>query len=156
MSAKIHPADKRKAFNRILYDRYNQSGIDTACSFLKQQGYEIVNTLDNAFVLYDFIVSKDGREYKIEVEITEKWIGHNFPYAYMSVPYGKRDSIADFYIRTNPSGSALIFMPMREVLQAPVIRKDTCYTRNEAFFNLRVSSLPLYICEDGIWRRADV
>ena len=153
MSAKIHPADKRKAFSRILYDQYNQSGIETACSFLRQQGYEIVNTLDNAFVLYDFIVSKDGREYKVEVEITEKWIGRAFPYRNMSVPYGKKDSIADFYIRTNPSGSALFFLPMRQVLQAPVIRKDTCYTRNEAFFNLNVADLTLWICDEGIWHQ---
>lgn len=154
MSAKVAPS--KMFFSRELYDRYNTSGVETACSFLQQQGYEIVKTLDDAYGLYDFIVKKDGTNYTIEAEVTAKWIGHSFPYRQMSVPHRKKKSIADFYIRTNPAGSALFFLPMKQVHAAPVIVKDTCYTKGEAFFNLPVSDLPLWICRNGTWKREDV
>ena len=67
----------------------------------------------------------------------------------MSVPYRKKDSKADFYVRTNATGSALFFCPMSDVHNSPVIVKDTCYTKNERFFNCRLP--PLYIQEDGEW-----
>lgn len=143
-------------FSRKLYDKYNTLGVETACSFLRQQGYDIVKTTDDAYGAYDFIVRKDGKDYTIEAEVTAKWVGHVFPYRQMSVPYRKKKSIADYYVRVNASGSALFFLPMKQVHEAPVIRKDTCYTQDEQFFNLPVSSLPLYVCEDGTWSRGDV
>lgn len=141
-------------FSRELYDKYNKIGVETACRFLQQQGYEIVKTLDDAYGAYDFIVQKDGEEITIEAEVTAKWVGYSFPYRYMSVPHRKKKSVADFYIRTNASGNALFFLPMKQVHSAPVIVKDTCYTTNEPFFNLPVSSLSLWTCREGVWKEA--
>ena len=139
-----------KSFDRKLYDQYNEHGIQVAVSFLRQLGYEPSN-FDECYKSHDFVVVKDGRTYKVECEVSAKWINLQFPYRYMSVPYRKKDSKADFYIRTNPAGSSLLFMPMAKVLASPLISKDTTYTKNEKFFNVDVASLTLYYVEDGVW-----
>ena len=139
----------RMTFHQELYDRYNPIGIQVAVSFLRQLGYTPVN-FDEKYK-YDFVVEKDGKEYRVECEVTTKWIHKQFPYRYMSVPHRKKDYTADFYIRTNPTGSALFFMPMSKVKEAPVIRKDTSYTKNEPFFNVDTETLTLYYVEDGVW-----
>lgn len=139
-----------KQFDRKLYDKYNEHGIQVAVSFLRQLGYEPIN-FDECFKSHDFIVKKDGRTYKVECEVSAKWTSRQFPYRYMSVPYRKKDSKADFYIRTNPAGSSLLFLPMAKVLSSPTIRKDTTYTKNEQFFNVDTDKLPVYYFEDGVW-----
>lgn len=144
----------RKKFSRELYTKWNQHGIQVAVSFLRQLGYNPVN-FDEAYSSHDFVVEKDGRTFKIECEVTEKWVFRQFPYRYMSVPYGKKDSQADYYIRTNPKGDALFFMPMRDIFKAPIIRKDTIYTKNEPFFNVDTETLKLYYYEDGEWYEDD-
>ena len=143
--------DKRKAFSPTLYKKWNDHGIQVASSFLSQQGYIPIVSKEEAYKSHDFLAEKDGRTYKIECEVTEKWIHRQFPYRYMSVPYGKKESQADYYVRTNPKGDALFFMPMRDVFTAPVIRKDTSYTKNEPFFNVDTDKLTLYYFEDGEW-----
>jgi hypothetical protein len=136
-------------FSQELYDAYNNHGIQVAVSFLRQLGYEPVS-FDERYK-YDFTVSKDGKEYKVETEVSQKWKNRQFPYRNMSVPYRKKDYTADFYIRTNPSGTALFFLPMKDVFEAPVIRKDTSYTQNEPFFNVDTKNLTLYYYEDDAW-----
>lgn len=139
-----------KKFDRGLYDKYNNHGIQVGASFLRQLGYNPIN-FDEAYKSHDFITEKDGQTYKIECEVTEKWTHIQFPYPYMSIPYRKKDSNADFYIRTNPSGTALYCMRMADVFKAPVIRKNTLYTCNEPFFNVDTKTLTLYYLEDGVW-----
>lgn len=139
-----------KTFSRPLYEKYNDHGIQVAVSFLRQLGYEPVN-FDESYKSHDFVVSKNGQTYKIECEVSAKWTNLQFPYRCMSVPYRKKDSKADFYVRTNPSGTALFFVPMAKVLSAPIIQKDTTYTKNEEFFNVDVAGLTLYYVEDGVW-----
>jgi len=142
--------NERKAFSPALYKKYNEHGIRVGTSFLRQLGYEPYN-FDESYSSHDFIVKKNGQTFKVECEVTEKWLYRQFPYQYMSVPYGKKENQSDFYIRTNPAGTSLFFMPMKDVFDAPVIRKDTIYTKNEPFFNVDTKNLTLYYFEDGSW-----
>lgn len=139
-----------KPFSRNLYNRYNELGIKTAQNFLGQMGYVTVNDVE-AYSSHDFIVEKNGKLYKVEAEVTARWTETQFPYTHMSVPYRKKASNADFYVRVNASGSALFFCPMRQVHAAPVITKNTCLTMNETFFNVPVSSLTLYSLDGEDW-----
>ena len=139
-----------KKFSYDLFDEYNNRGIQVAVSFLRQLGYKPIN-FDEAYKSHDFVVEKDGQTYKIECEVTQKWITTAFPYRYMSIPYRKKDSKADYYIRSNNQGTALYFLPMKDILSAEVINKDTIYSTNEPFFNLSVKNLKLYYFEDGDW-----
>ena len=151
-SAKVVPFERKK-FDKGLYEKYHNHGVQVACHFLSQSGYEIVDTRDVAYGSHDFIVSKDGVQYKVEVEVTEKWKTLAFPYPMMSVPYKKvKNSQADLYVRTNPSGNALFFMPMKDIAEkGEVICKNTIYTTNEPFYNVDVSTLTLYTLQDGEW-----
>jgi len=139
-----------KPFSPTLYKQYNKLGIDTAIHFLSQMGFKTINQ-DEAYKSHDFIVEKNGKQCLVEAEVTEKWTRTAFPYVNMSVPYRKKDSNADYYVRVNAHGTALFFCPMKEVLAMPVITKNTCYTTNEQFFNVPVSTLTLYYLEDGVW-----
>ena len=140
-----------KPFCRTLYEQFNQMGIETAIHFLAQHGYNVTDRTE-VYKDWDFRVEKDGKSYGVEVEVTNKWEYKMFPYPYMSVPHRKKDSKADFYVRVNKHGNALIWIPMAQVLSAPVITKNTCYTSAEKFFNLKSSSLPLYYQEEGHWK----
>lgn len=139
-----------KPFSRDLYNKYNDFAIEVAVHFLRQSGYELVDKKE-CYKSHDFIVTKNNKKYKIEVEVSQNWTSIGFPYQDMSVPFRKAESKADFYIRMNKSGSALFFLPMKQVLSAPVIIKNTCYTKNEMFFNIPVSELKLFYLEDKIW-----
>jgi hypothetical protein len=125
-------------------------GITVATHFLSQCGFEFKNAIE-CYKSHDFVVSKNGREYLIEVEVSARWNTLAFPYETMSVPFRKKDSKADIYIRMNANGSALFCCPMKQVFKAPVITKNTCYTTGEKFFNVDVKELNLYISQDGIW-----
>jgi hypothetical protein len=140
-----------KPFCKNLYEQFNQMGIETAIHFLAQHGYNVTDRTE-VYKDWDFRVEKDGKSYGVEVEVTNKWEYKLFPYPYMSVPHRKKDSKADFYVRVNKHGNALIWIPMTQVLSAPVITKNTCYTSGEKFFNLKSSSLPLYYQEEGHWK----
>ena len=139
-----------KPFSPALFKQYNNLGINTAVHFLNQMGFKEVNR-DEAYKSHDVIVERDGKKYLVEAEVTEKWTRTAFPYVNMSVPYRKKDSNADYYVRVNAHGNALFFCPMKEVLASPVITKSTTYTMNEMFFNVPVSTLTLYYLEDGVW-----
>jgi hypothetical protein len=139
-----------KPFSPALYKQYNNLGINTAIHFLTQMGFSVVNR-DEAYKSHDVIMEKNGKQCLVEAEVTEKWTRTAFPYTFMSVPHRKKDSNADYYVRVNAHGNALFFCPMKDVLTAPVITKNTTYTVNEKFFNLPVSGLILYYLEDGVW-----
>ena len=139
-----------KPFSRALYDQYNQLGIKTAQMFLSQMGFTVVNDVES-YTSHDFIVEKGGKLFKVEAEVTAKWTDREFPYPNMSVPYRKKVSNADFYVRVNACGNALFFCPMRQVHTAPVITKNTCLTMNEKFFNVPVNTLTLYYLHEDEW-----
>lgn len=139
-----------RRFSQKDYDQFNAHGIRVAAHFLMQKGYKVVDTTES-YKSHDFVVEKDGKRLKIEAEVTRNWKSIAFPYPNMSVPFRKKDSKADLYIRCNAAGSALFCLPMSEVKSADLIVKDTCCTTGEMFFNLPVKNLTLYYYQDGAW-----
>ena len=139
-----------KKFCQALYDQNNQFGIDTAKSFLQGQGYEFVNAIE-AYRSHDFIVKKENKLYKIEVEVSRIWKDKPFPFRTMTVPHRKHHSQADFFIQTNVLGNSLQFCPMTTVKSADIITKDTRYTTNEKFFSVPLNTTQHFIFENGVW-----
>ena len=136
-----------KPFCRDLYNKYDGLGINVSMSFLMQQGYKMQNN-DEAFKSHDYIVEKGNKLYKIEVEVARSWVGLNFPYKAMTVPYRKRESKADFFFQINNVGTALICCPMKQILNSIVITKDTVYTQQEKFFSIPIEELTQYYKDD--------
>ena len=135
-------------FSRELYNQYNDFGIKTATSFLTSQGYRFVNAIEG-YKSHDFIVEKDGKQYKIEVEVSRIWKKQPFPFKTMTVPYRKKDSQAHFFVQTNVFGNYLNFCPMSVVKGSEIIVKDTCYTTNEKFFSVPLSNIEQFIFRDS-------
>ena len=139
-----------KKFCPRLYKENDDKGKQTALHFFKQLGYTLYDDRE-AYKSHDFIVSKNNEKQKVEVEVARSWTTLAFPYPNMTIPYRKKDSKADVFIQTNLNGSALIMCPMKSVLNARVITKNTIYTKDEKFFSLPISTLRQFYCEDGIW-----
>lgn len=139
-----------KKFSQDLYDQNNNFGIKTATQFLQSQGYTFINDIE-AYKSHDFIVEKDNKQYKIEVEVSRIWKDQKFPFQSMTVPYRKQYSQADFFIQTNVLGNYLNFCPMSTVKGANIITKDTCYTTNEKFFSVSLSKVKQFIFQNGAW-----
>lgn len=139
-----------KRFSQSLYDQNDKFGKTTALKFLEEQGYELVDDSE-AYRSHDFIVKKDNKLYKIEVEVSRIWKDTPFPFRTMTVPHRKQHSQADFFVQTNVLGNYLNFCPMSHVLGANVIMKDTCYTTNEKFFSVPLSNLQQFIYQNSSW-----
>lgn len=139
-----------KPFSQTLYNENNQKGIHIATHFLTQQGYEFVNDIES-YRSHDFIVKKDNKFYKVEVEVSNIWKNTSFPFRSMTVPYRKQHSQADLFIQTNMFGNYLNFCPMSVVKGSGIIRKDTRYTTNEPFFNVSLNNIQQFILQDGSW-----
>lgn len=139
-----------KRFSQKDYDRFNAQGIKVASHFMQQRGYTVIDTTE-CYKSHDFIVKKDETKLKIEAEVSRNWTSIAFPWNTMSVPYRKKDSKADLYIRSNATGTALFCVPMKDVKSADIIVKDTCFTKGEMFFNLPVKDLTLYYLHENEW-----
>jgi hypothetical protein len=139
-----------KVFDRKLYNECDTFGKTVAKKFMTQEGYMLVNE-DEAYKSHDLIFGKDQKETKVEVEINRRWQRRYYPYATVTVPYRKRFSKADLYIMISKNGEALLTVPMKDVLRADTIVKDTCFTTQERFFSLPISSVKLYYLQDGCY-----
>jgi hypothetical protein len=140
-----------KRFNRTLYEQYDTLGKSTAIHFLGQLGYTLHDDAE-AYKSHDLIMKdKDGKLIKVEVEVARAWKDTMFPFRTTTIPYRKKDSKSDVFIQTSLNGNALIFCPMKQVLEADVITKNTIYTNDERFFSIPISKLRQYYCEDGVW-----
>lgn len=139
-----------KVFDRKLYEECDTFGKTVAKRFMKQEDYELVDDTE-AYRSHDLIFMKDGQPIKIEVEINRRWQKRYYPYTTITVPYRKRYSKADLYIMISKNGEALLTIPMKDVLRADTIVKDTCFTTQERFFSLPISSAKFYFLRDSVY-----
>lgn len=142
---------RSKTFTKELMDRHDPPAKKTVQSLLNQMGYKVTNE-DEAYGSHDFIVEKDGNEYKVEVEQKTAWKNLAFPYSTLDVAYRKHTSKADLFFEVSSNCRAVAGCPMRTVLGSPVIRKNTCLgTVNEPFFSVPIEKFKFYDLEDGTW-----
>lgn len=141
----------RKTFSKDLYDKHDDFAKKVAFSFLKQSGYDMTDDAE-AYGSHDFVVGKEGKEVKVEVEQKTSWTHDLFPYNTLSVSHRKLNSKADLFFEVNERGTAMALCPMNVVLSSPVIRKNTKLgTVNEPFFDVPISKLRFVYLEDGVW-----
>lgn len=149
MAAKVYP--HVKTFSKELMDRHDPPAKQAVKELLAQMGYVVVNE-DEAYGSHDFIVSRNGQEKKVEVEMKNAWKTLHFPFRTHDVSCRKKTSSADMFFQVNSNCSVMAYCPMSEVKAAPVYRKDTCLgTRDEPFFAIPVAKMKYYYYEDGAW-----
>jgi len=139
-----------KVFDRKLYEECDNFGKAVAKRFMKQDGFELIDDTE-AYRSHDLIFKKDGQPVKIEVEINRRWQKRYYPYSTVTVPYRKRHSKADLYIMIAKNGEALLTIPMKDVLRADTIVKDTCFTSQERFFSFPIDRVKFYYLQDGYY-----
>ena len=141
----------RKTFSKELFDRHDQYAKDVVLSLMKALKYELTDDTE-AYGSHDFIVAKDGKEYKVEVEQKMGWKYDEFPFPTHDVSYRKRTSKADYFFQVNARGTALMMCPMSMVISSPVVRKNTKLgTMNEPFFAVPTDNVRYFYLEDGKW-----
>ena len=145
----------RATFTRELLNRHDPPAKKTVQSLLNQMGYKVINE-DEAYGSHDFIVEKNGNEYKVEVEQKMAWKNLAFPYSTLDVSHRKHTSKADLFFEVSSNCRAVAGCPMETVLRSPVIRKNTCLgTVNEPFFSVPIEKFKIYFIEDNVWYEED-
>lgn len=141
----------RKTFSKELYDKHDEYTKTVVHSLVKQAGFEVTDTTE-AYGSHDFVMSKNGKPYKVEVEQKMGWIHDLFPYSTHDVSHRKHTSQADYFFQVNARGTAVAMCPMVSVLSSPVIHKNTKYgTVNEPFYRVPTSKMRYFYLTDGVW-----
>lgn len=141
----------RKTFSKELFDTHDQYAKNVTQSLLKAMKYTITDETE-AYGSHDYIVSKDGTEFKVEVEQKMGWKYDDFPFSTHDVSCRKRTSKADLFFQVNARGTAVMMCPMSMVISSPVVRKNTKFgTLNEPFFAVPTDTVRYFFIEDGKW-----
>lgn len=155
MSAKIVPFDHRRTFTHALYNRYDNPAKQIGKSLLTQMGYTVINE-DEGYGSHDFIVEKEGKPYKVEVEQKTAWIHQQFPFDSHRVSHRKKTSCADIFLQVSKNGNYVAMCPMSVVHSSPVVRVNTSFgTVNEPFFDVPASAMRYFDLEDSVWYETD-
>ena len=139
-----------KKFDRDLYEKYDTLGKQTVKHFMKQLGYRLVSE-EEAYKSHDLVFEKNGDECRVEVQVCRSWETIRFPYATINMPFRKKNNTCDLFVTVNRNGGALLIIPMETMLSSPVIKKDTCYTKEEKFFNAPQSIARQFFNVQGTW-----
>jgi hypothetical protein len=141
----------RKTFSRELFDKHDDFAKVVVHSLVKQIGYEVTD-ITEAYGSHDFVMEREEKPYKVEVEQKMGWKTDLFPYSTLSVSHRKHTSKADLFFEVNSRGTAVAMCPMSVVLSSPVIRKNTRFgTVNEPFYDVPISKMRFFYLEDGVW-----
>lgn len=143
--------DHTRTFTRDRYNRYDSPAKEAAKSLLTQMGYEVVDEREG-YGSHDFIVAKDGKEFKIEAEMKTCWEFRQFPYRTHRVSHRKHTSRSDLFLQVSKNGKYIALCPMSAVLGSPVVLRDTCFgTKDEPFFDVATSTMKYYEYDGGVW-----
>lgn len=154
MSHKVHPE-----FSRELYNQYDTFGKQIVKSFFGQAGYVVADE-DEGYSSHDIVFEKDGKQRRVEVEITNCWKYGMFPFPSHHISCRKRLSRADTFVQCNNKGTAIAVCDMSVVLNGSIVKKncrmpDGRMTCNEPFFSVPVEKMKYYFYEDGEWWQYD-
>jgi len=129
-----------KPFDRALYDE-NDDAKNIVIKWLSANGVEAwVNPDDYGIDL----LSSSGRQY--EVEVKHNWIGKNFPFSTVHFPKRKLKYANDdsHFLMVNHERTHVLWVSGYQFLRSPVITKDTIYTQEEQFVEIRAEDCTIY------------
>jgi hypothetical protein len=143
--------DHTRTFTRALYNRYDAPAKEAGKSLLTQLGYVVVDEREG-YGSHDFIVAKNGKEFKVEAEQKNGWEFRQFPFKTHRVSHRKHTSQSDIFLQVSKNGKYIAMCPMAVVLSSPVVLRDTCFgTKDEPFFDVPISAMKYYDYDGGSW-----
>jgi len=144
-----------KPFCRDLYNKHNRLGIRVALDMLNQYGYETIEDGNiEHYCARDCLVSKDSKNFSIEVERKQVWRRKDNweGYDHVRVPYRKRHSQADLYIMINEASTCLIVCRMQDVKNSQTTKYTSqLYNVEEDFFAVPIDKFDVMVLENGKW-----
>lgn len=127
-----------KPFSLQLYAD-NDNAKEVVIKWLESKGYTAwVNPDDYGIDL--IFHNKDGDYYYAEVEVKHNWVSVDFPYKSIHFPKRKLKfaNSRSYFIMLNSDRSQLMVIPGSKLLESPIITKNTIYTNNEEFVEVKL------------------
>jgi len=141
-----------KQFDQQLFDDNDAPAKDVIKKFLEKHGYIVEEGTQYGI---DLIVYKNGKiRFMAEVEVKHSWVGHNFIFPDINVPYRKKKFFEQkdkqVFIMLNDNLTSCIVIDNHEILKSPVlVRKNKFKPNGEKFFVVNykniLSHFKLYI-----------
>jgi hypothetical protein len=129
-----------KPFSKTHYNRDDNAKIQVI-DWLTDKGHEAWVNPDRYGI---DVMSKtpEGKEMNYEVEVKHNWKGENFKYpgvhfSARKLKFAKDDGTVTFFMFNDDRSYALLVRG-EDVLTAPIVMKDTIYTKDEEFIEVPV------------------
>jgi hypothetical protein len=151
-----------KPFDPALYAKCDEQSKRAAFNLLTSLPYyRNLVPLSRQKELYnegDFYILFESERKRVTVEVEQKlswtkqgkWQG----YPTIDIPYRKRKSKSQLFVLLNSDRNTAAVTRTINVLNSPVSKKDTKYTKGEAFFRVPVDAWKFYTKLNDQWRRA--
>lgn len=133
-----------KPFSPSLYSK-NDDAKELIIKVLEANGYKAWVNPDQYGI--DLIFHDETFVYNYcEVEVKHNWSGPTFPFNTVHFPkrklkFAKPDSI---FAMLNHERTHVLFISGQQFLDAPIIKKDTIYTRSEEFIEVTLNDCKVY------------
>jgi hypothetical protein len=139
-----------KPFSPELYAD-NDNAKDLVINFLELNGFKAWVNPDQYGI--DVIFHDETFVYQYcEVEVKHSWRGSVFPFDTVHFPkrklkFANTDSI---FAMLNHERTHVLLIPGKAFLEAPVVRKDTIYTKNEEFIEIKVNNYKIHSITEAV------
>lgn len=133
-----------KPFDQTLYAD-NDPAKDYIVDWLTSKGYTAQVNPDQYGI--DLLTSRNRRQSGIEVEVKHNWQGYLFPYRTVHISARKLKFFQDdnnFLLMLNDDWSSALSFTAEAIRNAPLITKDTIYTKAEQFIELPIRGATHY------------
>jgi hypothetical protein len=133
-----------KPFDKELYAT-NDPAKEYVIEWLTSKGYKAQVNPDQYGI--DLLVSKGNRHSGIEVEVKHNWKGYMFPYRTVHVSLRKIKFFTNddtHLLMLNDDWSCALSFTASQIRQAPIVVKNTIYTKSESFMELPTAQATHY------------
>lgn len=132
-----------KPFSQELYTE-NDDAKNLIIEYLKSKGYQAFVNPDKYgidLMYYEVTDSSDPDTQYCEVEVKHNWKGPVFPFETVHFPVRKSKFAKPnaMFAMLNHERTHVLFISGQQFIDAPRIKKDTIYTRNEEFIEIKIS-----------------
>ena len=128
-----------KPFDPILHGVCDQRAKEASIRFLRQY-LKIEPVLNKDTYGVDIVAGR----YHFEPEVKTGWVGNNFPFRSLHIPYRKVKYVdpGTYFLIWNRDLTAVAIVSWLTIRkQARLIEKDTTFTEKEYFFEIPISKV---------------
>jgi hypothetical protein len=130
----------RKPFSKELYDQ-DDVAKHQVIKLLKANGYDAEVNPEQYGI--DVLATRDGIDYQVEVEVKHNWKGPKFQFPTLHYSERKRKFLSKpdttWFVTLNHERTHAYFVPGTALVEGQVVVKNTIYTENERFIEVRIT-----------------